>query len=57
MSLKDEYELDLQLGAALEQNKRLHEKLYDALRELAELRRAMESIHAISYKSIHHRQP
>ena len=57
MVLKDEYELDLQLGELKLENKRLHEKLYDALRELAELRRAMENIHAISYKSIHHRQP
>jgi hypothetical protein len=57
MGMKEEYELDLQLGELKLENKRLHEKLYDALRELAELRRAMESIHAISYKSIHHRQP
>ena len=57
MGLRDEYELDLQLGELKLENKRLHEKIYDTLRELAELRRDMESVHAISYKSIHHRQP
>jgi hypothetical protein len=57
MGMKEEYELDLQLGDLRAENKRLHEQLYDALRELAQLRREMESIHAISYKSLYHRQP
>ena len=57
MGMKEEYELDLQLGDLRAENKRLHEQLYDALRELAQLRREMESIHAISYKPLYHRQP
>lgn len=53
MSLADEHELDLQLGEAREEIKRLRNKLLARTEELHQLRRALDSIHALSNKSVY----
>jgi hypothetical protein len=57
MGAKEEYELDLKLGDEIGKSKRLHEEVVRLKRELVELRRALESINALSYKSLHDSQP
>jgi len=57
MGAQEEHELDLKLGDEIGKNKRLHDEVVRLKRELVELRRALESINAISYKSLHGSQP
>ena len=47
----DQYELDLKLGEAYVEIKRLRKRLADKNEELSELRRTMASIHAVSNRS------
>jgi len=47
----DQYELDLKLGEAYAEIKKLRKRLADKNEELSELRRTMASIHAVSNQS------
>jgi hypothetical protein len=53
MAIQDEVELDMQLGEAREEVKRLRKKLLARTEELHQLRRALDSIHALSNKSVY----
>jgi len=53
MAIQDEVELDLKLGEAHEEIKRLRKKLLARTEEVHQLRRALDSIHALSNKSVY----
>jgi predicted RNase H-like nuclease (RuvC/YqgF family) len=53
MAIQDEVELDMKLGEAHEEIKRLRKKLLARTEELHQLRRALDSIHALSNKSVY----
>ena len=53
MAIQDEVELDLKLGEANEEIKRLRKKLLARTEELHQLRQALDSIHALSNKSVY----
>lgn len=53
MAIQDEVELDLKLGEAHEEIKRLRKKLLARTEELHQLRQALDSIHALSNKSVY----